>query len=137
MVTVHISRSLTAVLWLNQKHKPRSASPLLAATSSTGAVLAWDAALGELRWRTDAAHAGAAEALAFGPAGGVLYSGGADGQVCQMEAASGTVLAKDRLERHGIAALAVSPGERGHNNMRCAAFWEQVSAECRLWPSAA
>ncbi|GAQ91423.1 U3 small nucleolar RNA-associated protein 5 [Klebsormidium nitens] len=92
-----------------KKKKARAPPPLIAAASSTGDVLAWDAALGELRWRTTAVHAGPVGALAAGPQGAVVYTGGADGRVCQLAAATGALLAQDRLERHGVAALAVSP----------------------------
>ncbi|GBG66201.1 hypothetical protein CBR_g57080 [Chara braunii] len=86
-------------------HKQR----LLAVGTSSGHVLAWDSALGELKWRTNDCNAGGVTSLAFSPTGGVLYAGGADGQVCELDCTSGRILERFRGSKHAISSVAVSP----------------------------
>lgn len=53
--------------------------------------------------------------LAFGAGGGVLYSVGVDGQVAELDGATGRVLAKFKGGKKGLSGLALSPGEiTGH-----------------------
>lgn len=49
--------------------------------------------------------------LAFCAATGIIYSCGADAQICEISAATGDTQGKWKAGKHALSAVAVSPGE--------------------------
>eukprot|EP00898_Chlorokybus_atmophyticus_P008777 jgi/Chlat1/8900/Chrsp92S08210 len=114
----HLTAQYTALAWGPREAPTGSAQKgkragvgksLIVAGSGSGELVAWDAALGELRWRTVAAHTGAVASITFAPGGGSIFTAGADGQVAEWETRNGELLGKLDAGQHALSAVAVSP----------------------------
>ncbi|RLN97248.1 hypothetical protein BBJ28_00010384 [Nothophytophthora sp. Chile5] len=112
----HLSYRYTCMAWTQattpKKSKKRSGAAglgLIALGTSSGAVVLWDLATGEVA-RTLAADSagGAVQALAFNAQGSLLYASSSDKHVLEWSVADGEVARKFRCGSGGASALAVS-----------------------------
>lgn len=76
--------------------------------TGSGDVLALDVAAGQWKWRISDCHPGGVTAVAYSRHGRSLYTAGADGMVCKIDPADGSVAGKFRSSSKAISALAVS-----------------------------
>ncbi|KAG7381278.1 Hsp90 cochaperone shq1 [Phytophthora pseudosyringae] len=114
----HLSYRYTCLAWTQAAAKAKSKKRggasglgLLALGTSSGAVVVWDLATGEVKHtlQADAAHgSGAVQALAFNAQGSLLYASSSDKHVLEWSVSSGQVERKFRCGSGGASALAVS-----------------------------
>lgn len=76
--------------------------------TGSGDVLALDVAAGHWKWRISDCHPGGVTAVAYSRHGRSVYTGGADGMVCKIDASDGSVAGKFKSSSKAISALAVS-----------------------------
>eukprot|EP00897_Mesotaenium_endlicherianum_P010378 jgi/Mesen1/9369/ME000610S08692 len=116
-VNGHLDLCITCLVWGpgdvqkkgKKKGKKGGSEQLVAVGTQSGDILMWDIAMGELKWRTPDCHAGGVTSLAFAPGGAVLYSGGADGHLSELDAATGALLNRYKAAKAALSAIAVSP----------------------------
>ncbi|EEY56684.1 uncharacterized protein PITG_20593 [Phytophthora infestans T30-4] len=112
----HLSYRYTSLAWTQPKTKGKKRSGdsglgLLALGTSSGIVVVWDLATGEVKHtlQADAVHgSGAVQALTFNPQGSLLYSSSSDKHVLEWNVSNGKVERKFRCGSGGASALAVS-----------------------------
>lgn len=84
---------------------------LVALGTHDGDVLAWDLAAeneSDALWRAAGAHEGAVRSLVAAAGGDVVFSGGDDGAVCQLDVRGRSVLRTLRAAQRPVTALALS-----------------------------
>ncbi|XP_042056685.1 WD repeat-containing protein 43-like isoform X1 [Salvia splendens] len=110
----HLSMDYTCMKWfsLEKKKKRKLGSSLLLLGTGGGDVLALDVAAGQLKWRVNNCHPGGVSAVSFPAHGSHIYTAGADGMVCEIEAMSGNLLNKFSAASRAISSLAISPDGR-------------------------
>ncbi|CAD5331400.1 unnamed protein product [Arabidopsis thaliana] len=74
-----------------------------------GDVLALDVASGQLKWRISDCHPGGVNAVSSSAKASCIYSGGADGMVCQIDPHSGNLIRKFKASTKTVSSLCVSP----------------------------
>ncbi|VAI06562.1 unnamed protein product [Triticum turgidum subsp. durum] len=107
----HLALDYTCMKWvqLSTKQKKRKAgSSLLVLGTGSGDVLALDVAAGHWKWRISDCHPGGVTAVAYSRHGRSVYTAGADGMVCKIDASDGSVAGKFKSSSKAISALAVS-----------------------------
>ncbi|KAF7042323.1 hypothetical protein CFC21_051960 [Triticum aestivum] len=107
----HLALDYTCMKWvqLSTKQKKRKAgSSLLVLGTGSGDVLALDVAAGQWKWRISDCHPGGVTAVAYSRHGRSVYTAGADGMVCKIDASDGSVAGKFKSSSKAISALAVS-----------------------------
>ncbi|KAL5983650.1 hypothetical protein ACLOJK_017740 [Asimina triloba] len=105
----HLSLDYTCMKWIHfgqKKKKPRH-SVLVLGTGS-GDVLALDIAAGQLRWKLNDCHPGGVRAISSSKKGSCIYTGGADGMVCEIDLNAGNLLGKFQASTKAVSALSVS-----------------------------
>lgn len=132
----HLAEEFTCVVWGHcspkgkGKKKSAPASSLVAVGTRAGDVVAYDFAMGELKWKARGCNEGGVLALAFGQAG-VFYSVGEDAQVCAINAATGAVETRFQAGRAALSGAAVCPDqERLLIGSSTLALWELDSEKC-------
>ncbi|RCV45210.1 hypothetical protein SEVIR_9G439100v4 [Setaria viridis] len=106
----HLALDYTCMKWvqLSSKKKRKAGSSLLVLGTGSGDVLALDVAAGQWKWKVSDCHPGGVTAVAYSKHGRSVYTAGADGMVCRIDASDGSVLGKFRSSSKAISALAVS-----------------------------
>ncbi|XP_044389425.1 uncharacterized protein [Triticum aestivum] len=106
----HLALDYTCMKWvqLSTKKKRKAGSSLLVLGTGSGDVLALDVAAGHWKWRISDCHPGGVTAVAYSRHGRSVYTGGADGMVCKIDASDGSVAGKFKSSSKAISALAVS-----------------------------
>ncbi|KAG6555921.1 hypothetical protein Mapa_002563 [Marchantia paleacea] len=114
----HLAVDYSCITWVSlptsskkarKKGNKNGQSLLLVLGTAAGDVLAWDASLGQLKWRANDCNAGGVKALGKSKCGKILYAAGADGIICEIDSGSGQVLEKFRAAKTAISCVAVSP----------------------------
>ncbi|KAL1536856.1 WD repeat-containing protein 43-like isoform X1 [Salvia divinorum] len=110
----HFSMDYACMKWFSpeKKKKRKLGSSLLLLGTGGGDVLALDVAAGQLKWRVNNCHPGGVSAVSFPAHGSHIYTAGADGMVCEIEAMSGNLLNKFSAASRAISSLAISPDGR-------------------------
>ncbi|KAM3313823.1 hypothetical protein ACQJBY_032995 [Aegilops geniculata] len=106
----HLALDYTCMKWvqLSTKKKRKAGSSLLVLGTGSGDVLALDVAAGHWKWRISDCHPGGVTAVAYSRHGRSVYTAGADGMVCKIDASDGSVAGKFKSSSKAISALAVS-----------------------------
>ncbi|KAM3313821.1 hypothetical protein ACQJBY_032995 [Aegilops geniculata] len=105
----HLALDYTCMKWVQLSTKKRKAgSSLLVLGTGSGDVLALDVAAGHWKWRISDCHPGGVTAVAYSRHGRSVYTAGADGMVCKIDASDGSVAGKFKSSSKAISALAVS-----------------------------
>ncbi|KAM3229098.1 hypothetical protein ACQJBY_060177 [Aegilops geniculata] len=105
----HLALDYTCMKWVQLSTKKRKAgSSLLVLGTGSGDVLALDVAAGHWKWRISDCHPGGVTAVAYSRHERSVYTAGADGMVCKIDASDGSVAGKFKSSSKAISALAVS-----------------------------
>ncbi|KAM3313824.1 hypothetical protein ACQJBY_032995 [Aegilops geniculata] len=107
----HLALDYTCMKWVQlstKKKKRKAGSSLLVLGTGSGDVLALDVAAGHWKWRISDCHPGGVTAVAYSRHGRSVYTAGADGMVCKIDASDGSVAGKFKSSSKAISALAVS-----------------------------
>ncbi|WVZ56638.1 hypothetical protein U9M48_007134, partial [Paspalum notatum var. saurae] len=106
----HLALDYTCMKWvqLSNKKKRKAGSSLLVLGTGSGDVLALDVAAGQWKWKVNDCHPGGVTAVAYSKHSRSVYTGGADGMVCRIDASDGSVFEKFKSSSKAISALAVS-----------------------------
>ncbi|KAE8772845.1 WD repeat-containing protein 43 [Hordeum vulgare] len=106
----HLALDYTCMKWvqLSFKRKRKAGSLLLVLGTGSGDVLALDVAAGQWKWRISDCHPGGVTAVAYSRHGRSVYTAGADGMVCKIDASDGSVAGKFRSSSKAVSAMAVS-----------------------------
>ncbi|KAL3508132.1 hypothetical protein ACH5RR_033514 [Cinchona calisaya] len=106
----HLSVDYKCMVWLslNKKKKRKLGTSLLVLGTGSGDVLALDVAAGQLKWRVNDCHPGGVGAISFSTHGSCIYTGGADGMVCELDSISGNLSRKFRASTKSISSISVS-----------------------------
>ena len=95
-----------------------------------GDVLVWDVSAASAAWRVAGAHEGAVRALALSAGGARVFSGGDDGNVCEVDGTARSVVRTFRAAQRPIGALALSLcGTRLLSGASRVTLWD-VSGDC-------
>ncbi|KAL2610113.1 hypothetical protein R1flu_028686 [Riccia fluitans] len=111
----HLAVDYSCVSWIalptsGKKSRKKNTLLLLLGTAA-GDILAWDASLGQLKWRTNDCCPGGVKALANSRNGNLVYAAQADGMIYEMDGGSGQILEKFRGARTAVSRIAVSPDD--------------------------
>lgn len=112
----HLSYRYTSLAWSQPKAKSKkrggaSSLGLIALGTSSGNIVLWDLATGDVKYtlQAEAVHgSGAVQALTFNPQGSLLYSSSSEKYVREWNVKSGEMQRKFRVGTGGVSALAVS-----------------------------
>ncbi|XP_010491846.1 PREDICTED: WD repeat-containing protein 43 isoform X2 [Camelina sativa] len=107
----HLSVDYTCMKWLSleKKKKRKLGTSVLVLGTGGGDVLALDVASGQLKWRISDCHPGGVNAVSSSARASCIYSGGADGMVCQIDPHSGNLIRKFKASTKAVSSLCVSP----------------------------
>ncbi|VVB14046.1 unnamed protein product [Arabis nemorensis] len=107
----HLSVDYTCMKWLalEKKKKRKLGTSLLVLGTGGGDVLALDVASGQLKWRISDCHPGGVNAVSSSTKASFIYSGGADGMVCEIDPHSGNLIRKFKASAKAVSSLSVSP----------------------------
>lgn len=107
----HLSVDYTCMKWLSleKKKKRKLGTSVLVLGTGGGDVLALDVASGQLKWRISDCHPGGVNAVSSSAKASCIYSGGADGMVCQIDPHSGNLIRKFKASTKTVSSLCVSP----------------------------
>ncbi|CAN8299241.1 unnamed protein product [Cochlearia groenlandica] len=107
----HLSVDYTCMKWLSleKKKKRKLGTSILVLGTGGGDVLALDVASGQLKWRISDCHPGGVNAVSASSKASCIYSGGADGMVCEIEPHSGNLIRKFKASTKAVSSLSVSP----------------------------
>ncbi|CDY61661.1 BnaCnng38220D [Brassica napus] len=107
----HLSVDYTCMKWLSleRKKKRKLGTSILVLGTGGGDVLALDVASGQLKWRISDCHPGGVNAVSSSTKASCIYSGGADGMVCEIDPHSGNVIRKFKASTKAVSSLSVSP----------------------------
>eukprot|EP00873_Tetraselmis_striata_P018531 jgi/Tetstr1/438795/TSEL_027304.t1 len=115
----HLSEEFTCVAWGGSaakgkgKKKALGGSVLVAVGTRGGDVIAYDVALGELKWRARGANEGGVLSLAFSAAdGGHFFSVGEDAAVTALSASTGDAAARFTAGRSALSGVSVVPDQQ-------------------------
>ncbi|WOL18735.1 hypothetical protein Cni_G27532 [Canna indica] len=106
----HLSLDYTCMKWvqLERKKKRKTSSSLLVLGTGSGDVLALDVSAGELRWKVNDCHPGGVTAVSYSVFHRCLYTTGADGMVCQIDASTGSMKGRCRSFTKSVSSMAIS-----------------------------
>ncbi|XP_066347970.1 uncharacterized protein [Miscanthus floridulus] len=106
----HLALDYTCMKWvqLSSKKKRKAGSSLIVLGTGSGDVLALDVAAGDWKWKVSDCHPGGVTVVAYSKHGRSVYTAGADGMVCRIDASDGAVVGKFKSSSKAISALAVS-----------------------------
>lgn len=106
----HLALDYTCMKWvqLSSKKKRKAGSSLIVLGTGSGDVLALDVAAGHWKWKVSDCHPGGVTAVEYSKHGRNVYTAGADGMVCRIDASNGAVVGKFKSSSKAISALAVS-----------------------------
>ncbi|XP_039162290.1 uncharacterized protein LOC104436824 isoform X6 [Eucalyptus grandis] len=106
----HLSVDYTCMKWLDlgKKRKRKHGGSLIVLGTGGGDVLALDVASGELRWRISDCHPGGVTAISFSEKGSRVYTGGADGMICEIDPVTGNSLKRFKTSTKAISSISVS-----------------------------
>ncbi|XP_013620111.1 PREDICTED: uncharacterized protein LOC106326739 [Brassica oleracea var. oleracea] len=82
--------------------RARSKHSLVLGTGG-GDVLALDVASGQLKWRISDCHPGGVNAVSSSAKASCIYSGGADGMVCEIDPNSGNLIRKFKASTKAVS----------------------------------
>ncbi|CAH8322090.1 unnamed protein product [Eruca vesicaria subsp. sativa] len=107
----HLSVDYTCMKWLSleRKKKRKLGTSILVLGTGGGDVLALDVASGQLKWRISDCHPGGVNAVSSSTKASCIYSGGADGMVCEIDPNSGNLIRKFKASTKAVSSLSVSP----------------------------
>ncbi|CAA7039732.1 unnamed protein product [Microthlaspi erraticum] len=107
----HLSVDYTCMKWLSleEKKKRKLGTSILVLGTGGGDVLALDVASGQLNWRISDCHPGGVNAVSSSTKASCIYSGGADGMVCEIDPHSGNLIRKFKASTKAVSSLSVSP----------------------------
>ncbi|KAL0888137.1 hypothetical protein Bca101_012120 [Brassica carinata] len=107
----HLSVDYTCMKWLSleRKKKRKLGTSILVLGTGGGDVLALDVASGQLKWRISDCHPGGVNAVSSSTKASCIYSGGADGMVCEIDPHSGNLIRKFKASTKSVSSLSVSP----------------------------
>ncbi|RID73238.1 hypothetical protein BRARA_B00400 [Brassica rapa] len=107
----HLSVDYTCMKWLSleRKKKRKLGTSILVLGTGGGDVLALDVASGQLKWRISDCHPGGVNAVSSSAKAFCIYSGGADGMVCEIDPHSGNLIRKFKASTKAVSSLSVSP----------------------------
>ncbi|ESQ41077.1 hypothetical protein EUTSA_v10012983mg [Eutrema salsugineum] len=107
----HFSVDYTCMKWLSleKKKKRKLGTSILVLGTGGGDVLALDVASGQLKWRISDCHPGGVNAVSSSTKASCLYTGGADGMVCEIDPHSGNLIRKFKASTKAVSSLSVSP----------------------------
>ncbi|KAL0874585.1 hypothetical protein Bca101_024290 [Brassica carinata] len=107
----HLSVDYTCMKWLSleRKKKRKLGTSILVLGTGGGDVLALDVASGQLKWRISDCHPGGVNAVSSSAKASCIYSGGADGMVCEIDPNSGNLIRKFKASTKAVSSLSVSP----------------------------
>ncbi|KAJ0230653.1 hypothetical protein HA466_0305260 [Hirschfeldia incana] len=107
----HLSVDYTCMKWLSleRKKKRKLGTSILVLGTGGGDVLALDVASGQLKWRISDCHPGGVNAVSSSAKASCIYSGGADGMVCEIDPHSGNRIRKFKASTKAVSSLSVSP----------------------------
>ncbi|KAJ3683669.1 hypothetical protein LUZ60_013896 [Juncus effusus] len=107
----HLSLDYTCMKWvqLESTKKRRVGNSLLVLGTGSGDILSLDVSAGQLKWKVNDCHPGGVTAIAYAPTRSCVYTAGADGMVCKIDAISGAILEKFKASSKSISALSISP----------------------------
>uniref|UniRef100_A0A1J3FVL2 WD repeat-containing protein 43 n=1 Tax=Noccaea caerulescens TaxID=107243 RepID=A0A1J3FVL2_NOCCA len=107
----HLSVDYTCMKWLSleKKKKRKLGTSILVLGTGGGDVLALDVASGQLKWRISDCHPGGVNAVSSSTKASCIYSGGADGMVCEIDPHSGNLIRKFKASTKAVSSLSVSP----------------------------
>ncbi|KAL0728294.1 hypothetical protein Bca4012_024387 [Brassica carinata] len=107
----HLSVDYTCMKWLSleRKKKRKLGTSILVLGTGGGDVLALDVASGQLNWRISDCHPGGVNAVSSSAKASCIYSGGADGMVCEIDPDSGNLIRKFKASTKAVSSLSVSP----------------------------
>ncbi|XP_056858817.1 uncharacterized protein LOC108822120 [Raphanus sativus] len=107
----HLSVDYTCMKWLSleRKKKRKLGTSILVLGTGGGDVLALDVASGHLKWRISDCHPGGVNAVSSSAKASCIYSGGADGMVCEIDPNSGNLIRKFKASTKAVSCLSVSP----------------------------
>ncbi|KAF3567876.1 hypothetical protein DY000_02019265 [Brassica cretica] len=107
----HLSLDYTCMKWLSleRKKKRKLGTSILVLGTGGGDVLALDVASGQLKWRISDCHPGGVNAVSSSTKASCIYSGGADGMVCEIDPHSGNLIRKFKASTKAVSSLSVSP----------------------------
>ncbi|EOA20202.1 hypothetical protein CARUB_v10000497mg [Capsella rubella] len=107
----HLAVDYTCMKWLSleKKKKRKLGISVLVLGTGGGDVLALDVASGQLKWRISDCHPGGVNAVSSSARASCIYSGGADGMVCQIDPHSGNLIRKFKASTKAVSSLCVSP----------------------------
>ncbi|KAF8084213.1 hypothetical protein N665_0729s0025 [Sinapis alba] len=107
----HLSVDYTCMKWLSleRKKKRKLGTSILVLGTGGGDVLALDVASGQLKWRISDCHPGGVNAVSSSAKASCIYSGGADGMVCEIDPYSGNLIRKFKASTKAVSSLSVSP----------------------------
>ncbi|KAJ0243281.1 hypothetical protein HA466_0193610 [Hirschfeldia incana] len=107
----HLSVDYTCMKWLSleRKKKRKLGTSILVLGTGGGDVLALDVASGQLKWRISDCHPGGVNAVSSSTKASCIYSGGADGMVCEIDPHSGNLIRKFKASTKAVSSLSVSP----------------------------
>ncbi|XP_018446520.1 uncharacterized protein LOC108818137 [Raphanus sativus] len=107
----HLSVDYTCMKWLSleRKKKRKLGTSIIVLGTGGGDVLALDVASGQLKWRISDCHPGGVNAVSSSTKASCIYSGGADGMVCEIDPHSGNLNRKFKASTKAVSSLSVSP----------------------------
>ncbi|XP_008223261.1 PREDICTED: uncharacterized protein LOC103323078 [Prunus mume] len=106
----HLSVDYTCMKWFSseRKKKRKLGCSLLVLGTGGGDVLALDVSAGQLKWRLNDCHAGGVSSISFPRNASCIYTAGADGMICEIDALTGNLLGKFKASTKAISSMSVS-----------------------------
>ncbi|PQQ21460.1 uncharacterized protein Pyn_04627 [Prunus yedoensis var. nudiflora] len=106
----HLSVDYTCMKWFSseRKKKRKLGCSLLVFGTGGGDVLALDVSAGQLKWRLNDCHAGGVSSISFPRNASCIYTAGADGMICEIDALTGNLLGKFKASTKAISSMSVS-----------------------------
>ncbi|BBG93140.1 transducin family protein / WD-40 repeat family protein, partial [Prunus dulcis] len=110
----HLSVDYTCMKWFSSERKVvtlkkrKLGCSLLVLGTGGGDVLALDVSAGQLKWRLNDCHAGGVSSISFPRNASCIYTAGADGMICEIDALTGNLLGKFKASTKAISSMSVS-----------------------------
>ncbi|KAF4031560.1 putative NACHT and WD domain protein [Phytophthora infestans] len=132
----HLSYRYTSLAWTQPKTKSKKRSGdsglgLLALGTSSGIVVVWDLATGEVKHtlQADAAH-GSGAVLTFNPQGSLLYSSSSDKHILEWNVSSGKAEIPLRFGRR-VGARSLSETQRSGSALALRTLFSRQESSCQ------